>query len=198
VTKGDVPAAPSNVRADNVWSDKVDVAWNDNSRNETGFNVYYSANNGASWVFAGAVAANGTRFRVQGLTAGGRYVFGVQAVNGTEATGIVASAPVTTPAPTPDFTRMSVSSVGRTSFRLNWNYNQSTPDHFEVYIQARGSWRLSENVPRDRSSALIEFEQRNGSRLKAGETYRVRIRAVDSAGRAISDWSEALTVRMAR
>lgn len=198
VTRGDVLAAPSNVRADNVWSDKVDVAWNDNSRNETGFNVYYSTNGGVSWVFAGAAAANATRFRVQGLTAGGRYVFGVQAVNGDETTGVVVSAPVTTPVPTSDFTRMSVSSVGRTSFRLNWNYNRSTPDHFEVYIEARGSWRLSENVPRDRSSALIEFEQRNGSRLKAGETYRVRIRAVDSAGRATSDWSETLTVRMDR
>ena len=197
-TRSEIPAPPSGVRADNVWSDKVDVAWNDNSANETGFRVYYRTAGSSNWVLAGATGANATRFRVQGLRAGVTYVFGVQAMNGNQAGDVVSSGSVTTPVPTPDFSRMSISDVGRTSFRLNWRFNGSTPDHFEVHIEARGTWRLSENVPRDRSSALIEFEQRNGPRLRAGESYRVRIRAVDAAGRATSDWSETLTVWMAR
>lgn len=197
-TRSEIPAPPSAVRADNIWSDKVDLAWSDNSGNETGFQVYYRTAASSNWFFVGATGANATRFRVQGLQAGMTYVFGVQAVNGNQAGDVVSSGSVTTPVPTPDFSRMSISDVGRISFRLNWRYNLSTPDHFEVYIQARGTWRLSEIVPRDRSSALIEFEQRNGSRLRARESYMVRIRAVDAAGRATSDWSEILTVRMAR
>ena len=121
-------------------------------------------------------------------------VFGVQAVTGSTASGIVASASVTT-LPRP---QVSTASVGRTSFTLKWKYSGSNIDHFEVWIEARGAWRPSEDVPSDRSSAMIEFEQRNGGRLKAGEAYRVRMRAVNSAGKATSDWSEELLVRMAR
>ena len=294
-TTGGIPQAPGNVRPDNVWSNKVDVAWDDRSNNESGFRILVSSNGGSNWIEAGVTEANATRFRVEGLDPEKTYVFGVRAINGNEASAIVRSrsvltappaptevrpdnvwartidlawnqvsrtessfrvyssinggaswalvgtadanatrfritnlTPATTyqfvvraagseglselsniatistqvevpppPAPTNPFTRVSVSDVGRTSFRFNWRFNGPTPNRFEVYIEARGTWQRSENVPADRTSALIEFERSGGPRLRAGESYRVKIRAIDPSGRA-SDWSEILTVRMGR
>lgn len=294
-TTGGIPQAPGNVRPDNVWSSKVDVAWDDRSNNESGFRILVSSNGGSNWIEAGVTEANATRFRVEGLDPEKTYVFGVRAINGNEASAIVRSrsvltappapmevrpdnvwartidlawnqvsrtessfrvyssinggaswalvgtadanatrfritnlTPATTyqfvvraagseglselsniatistqvevpppPAPTNPFTRVSVSDVGRTSFRFNWRFNGPTPNRFEVYIEARGTWQRSENVPADRTSALIEFERSGGPRLRAGESYRVKIRAIDPSGRA-SDWSEILTVRMGR
>lgn len=294
-TTGGIPQAPGNVRPDNVWSNKVDVAWDDRSNNESGFRILVSSNGGSNWIEAGVTEANATRFRVEGLDPEKTYVFGVRAINGNEASAIVRSrsvltappaptevrpdnvwartidlawnqvsrtessfrvyssinggaswalvgtadanatrfritnlTPATTyqfvvraagseglselsniatistqvevpppPAPTNPFTRVSVSDVGRTSFRFNWRFNGPTPNRFEVHIEARGTWQRSENVPADRTSALIEFERSGGPRLRAGESYRVKIRAIDPSGRA-SDWSEILTVRMGR
>ncbi len=202
------PPAPTEVRPDNVWARTIDLAWNQVSRTESSFRVYSSINGGASWALVGTADANATRFRITNLTPATTYQFVVRAAGSEGLSELSNIATITTqvevppppppaPAPTNPFTRVSVSDVGRTSFRFNWRFNGPTPNRFEVYIEARGTWQRSENVPADRTSALIEFERSGGPRLRAGESYRVKIRAIDPSGRA-SDWSEILTVRMGR
>lgn len=202
------PPAPTEVRPDNVWARTIDLAWNQVSRTESSFRVYSSINGGASWALVGTADANATRFRITNLTPATTYQFVVRAAGSEGLSELSNIATITTqvevppppppaPAPTNPFTRVSVSDVGRTSFRFNWRFNGPTPNRFEVYIEARGTWQRSEDVPADRTSALIEFERSRGPRLRAGESYRVKIRAIDPSGRA-SDWSEILTVRMGR
>lgn len=202
------PPAPTEVRPDNIWARTIDLAWNQVSRTESSFRVYSSINGGASWALVGTADANATRFRITNLTPATTYQFVVRAAGSEGLSELSNIATITTqvevppppppaPAPTNPFTRVSVSDVGRTSFRFNWRFNGPTPNRFEVYIEARGTWQRSENVPADRTSALIEFERSGGPRLRAGESYRVKIRAIDPSGRA-SDWSEILTVRMGR
>lgn len=198
------PPAPTEVRPDNVWARTIDLAWNQVSRTESSFKVYSSINGGASWALVGTADANATRFRITNLTPATTYQFVVRAAGSEGLSELSNIATISTqvevpppPAPTNPFTRVSVSDVGRTSFRFNWRFNGPTPNRFEVYIEARGTWQRSENVPADRTSALIEFERSGGPRLRAGESYRVKIRAIDPSGRA-SDWSEILTVRMGR
>lgn len=198
------PPAPTEVRPDNVWARTIDLAWNQVSRTESSFRVYSSINGGASWALVGTADANATRFRITNLTPATTYQFVVRAAGSEGLSELSNIATISTqvevpppPAPTNPFTRVSVSDVGRTSFRFNWRFNGPTPNRFEVYIEARGTWQRSEDVPADRTSALIEFERSRGPRLRAGESYRVKIRAIDPSGRA-SDWSEILTVRMGR
>ena len=198
------PPAPTEVRPDNVWARTIDLAWNQVSRTESSFRVYSSINGGASWALVGTADANATRFRITNLTPATTYQFVVRAAGSEGLSELSNIATISTqvevpppPAPTNPFTRVSVSDVGRTSFRFNWRFNGPTPNRFEVYIEARGTWQRSENVPADRTSALIEFERSGGPRLRAGESYRVKIRAIDPSGRA-SDWSEILTARMGR
>ena len=198
------PPAPTEVRPDNVWARTIDLAWNQVSRTESSFRVYSSINGGASWALVGTADANATRFRITNLTPATTYQFVVRAAGSEGLSELSNIATISTqvevpppPAPTNPFTRVSVSDVGRTSFRFNWRFNGPTPNRFEVYIEARGTWQRSEDVPADRTSTLIEFERSRGPRLRAGESYRVKIRAIDPSGRA-SDWSEILTVRMGR
>ncbi len=198
------PPAPTEVRPDNVWARTIDLAWNQVSRTESSFRVYSSINGGASWALVGTADANATRFRITNLTPATTYQFVVRAAGSEGLSELSNIATISTqvevpppPAPTNPFIRVSVSDVGRTSFRFNWRFNGPTPNRFEVYIEARGTWQRSEDVPADRTSALIEFERSRGPRLRAGESYRVKIRAIDPSGRA-SDWSEILTVRMGR
>jgi subtilisin family serine protease/chitodextrinase len=198
------PPAPTEVRPDNIWARTIDLAWNQVSRTESSFRVYSSINGGASWALVGTADANATRFRITNLTPATTYQFVVRAAGSEGLSELSNIATISTqvevpppPAPTNPFTRVSVSDVGRTSFRFNWRFNGPTPNRFEVYIEARGTWQRSEDVPADRTSALIEFERSRGPRLRAGESYRVKIRAIDPSGRA-SDWSEILTVRMGR
>jgi hypothetical protein len=49
VTVATVPAAPSNLTATAVPGWKVNLAWTDNSSNETGFKIQRSSNGGVSW-----------------------------------------------------------------------------------------------------------------------------------------------------
>ena len=89
------------------------------------------------------------------------------------------------------------SSVQRSSFRLSWRSPAKNEDRFEVWVKVDGNWKRSENVPGDRTNALIEYEASGGPRLKAGKAYQVKMRAIDSAGK-VSGWSPEISVRMSR
>ena len=89
------------------------------------------------------------------------------------------------------------SSVQRSSFRLSWRSPAKNEDRFEVWVKVDGNWKRSENVPGDRTNALIEYEASGGPRLKAGKTYQVKIRVFDSAGK-VSGWSPEISVKMSR
>lgn len=60
------PAAPSNLRQVSracATPDRITVAWNDNSNNETGFRIYRRAHNPDTiWALVGAVGANTTQY----------------------------------------------------------------------------------------------------------------------------------------
>jgi hypothetical protein len=59
VTLPAAPAAPSNLRVTAVTQSTVSLAWNDNSANETEFEIQYRLG-GAAWQTAAIVPANTT------------------------------------------------------------------------------------------------------------------------------------------
>ena len=81
-------AAPSEIRIERVDATSVRVTWQDNSSNETGFDIWVREAADASnrWV-AGSVEADVTQFTVsEGLEDGGSYFFfGVQGKGASEA-----------------------------------------------------------------------------------------------------------------
>jgi hypothetical protein len=75
------PAAPSALTAAGVSETRIDLAWKDNSADETGFRIDRKVGNG-SFVEIGQAAGNDKSFSDTGVTAGNSYTYRVRAVNG--------------------------------------------------------------------------------------------------------------------
>lgn len=73
------PTAPSNMSAYSYSGKRISVYWNDNSNNETGFNVYRW--NGSSWSKIATLGANVTSYTNYGLLGGQTYYYTVEAYN---------------------------------------------------------------------------------------------------------------------
>lgn len=93
---GNAPAAPSNLRATALSSTEVDLEWNDNSNNETGFRVEGRAGSGA-FQDLGGVGAGATGAVITNLTPGTAYTFRVRARNANGDSPYSNQATVTTP-----------------------------------------------------------------------------------------------------
>jgi len=72
------PAKPRNLRARATGPNSIQLAWDDRSDNESGFNIY----DGKVWV--GKTNADQTSYTVRGLAAGSYHCYQVSAFNGSE------------------------------------------------------------------------------------------------------------------
>jgi len=103
---GSAPGAPWNAVATAASTSQIDVVWQDNSSNESGFEVHRSTT-GASGAFTlrASLAANTSAYSDTGLTASTQYCYKVRAYqtksSKTYFSAFSAIACVTTPAPPP-------------------------------------------------------------------------------------------------
>jgi RHS repeat-associated protein len=129
-----LPAAPTALRAQLVSASQVDLAWTDNSLDETGFRAERSADGGSTWspIAACAVAARQTSCSdPQTLTAGIAYRYRVQAFNA--AGGSPYSNVVTldlTPLPAPTALSGDAESTGVVSLR--WLSTATSEQGFRI------------------------------------------------------------------
>ena len=77
-----LPAAPTNLTATAVSSQRIDIAWNDASNNEYGFRIE-RANASGPFSEIAVVAANQTSYQITGLSPESNYKFKVRACNAT-------------------------------------------------------------------------------------------------------------------
>ena len=93
VTQPPPPSAPGNLTAMTVSRTQINLAWTDNSGNETGFNVERSTD-GVTFTKVTTTAAGVTTYANTKLTAGKAYYYRVRSINatGTSAPSNVASA----------------------------------------------------------------------------------------------------------
>lgn len=80
-TTGTVPAAPSLLKATAVSYNKINLAWTDNSNNETGFEIYRSTSYTGTYTTIATVGAGVTSYSDAGLTAATPYYYKVKAIN---------------------------------------------------------------------------------------------------------------------
>lgn len=81
VTPGEIPQAPTNLRASVISTTSVTLSWTDTSVNESGFNIERSTDNGTTWTRIAQTAPNSTKYRNTGLTRRTTYQYRVQAYN---------------------------------------------------------------------------------------------------------------------
>ncbi len=94
-----VPANPSNLRTEEIQSTSLVLRWNDNSNNETGFDIEISEGS-SDFNLLASTNANASAYNVYNLTASTSYQFRVKAVNSEGASGYSNVASATTSAPT--------------------------------------------------------------------------------------------------
>jgi hypothetical protein len=107
VTVATIPAAPSNLTATVVSGTQVNLAWVDNSSNETGLTIQRSSNGGSSWTQIATVGQSITAYSDNTVSKRKTYQYRVAAYNatGTSAWSNVITA--TTPSKTPQRTAIT-------------------------------------------------------------------------------------------
>ena len=122
-----VPAAPTALAATAVSATQINLAWTDNSNNETGFTI--EKLNGATGSVITTLAANSTSYSDVNLTPGTAYSYRVNAVNAVGPSAYTSTATATTQSvivtQTPPFAPYYLSAVANSSTQvtLNWYDN---------------------------------------------------------------------------
>jgi fibronectin type 3 domain-containing protein len=188
---GAVPVDPTNLLATVVSATQVDLTWTDNALNETGYVVERSDNGGAFAQIA-ALGADAVSYSDLTVGAGNTYAYRVAATNAAGPSGYSNESSVTIALPEAPV-NLSATSVTRTGFTLNWEYQFTQPDGFEVQVATNASFssivQSFPDVNADQTSLVLNGLTRN-------KNYAVRIRAINAVG--LGPWSTTLQVRTAR
>ncbi len=183
------PSAPSHLTPANVWSERIDLNWRDNSNDETEFRVAISTNGGASWNNAAVVEANRTNARIDGLQPNTTYWFKVRAGNPygySEYCDIIAV--TTRQAPPRAPSNLHRANVWARTIDVNWNDNSDNEVEFEIQISTAGSggpWTPKTWRPVNSTGGRI-------SDLQPNRRYWIRVGARNAEG---ISWSNVIEER---
>jgi len=103
-----VPEAPSNLDAVASSASQIDLSWQDNSGNETGFKLERSLDGMAPWAAIATLPGNSTNFQDSGVSPGTTYYYRVLSYNTTGSSGYSNTAAATTDNP-PQFVDQTAS-----------------------------------------------------------------------------------------
>lgn len=118
-----VPAAPSDLTAVAFSRTRVDLAWTDNSTNETRFKIERSYNNGRTWSQIASVAANVTSYSDTRVGPRRTYSYRVRAYNTSGNSAYSNVATVTTPSNSEPF-----SAAGSMSLATGAGWSLASPE----------------------------------------------------------------------
>jgi len=174
-TTGVMPVAPSNLTATVVSSSRIDLTWDDNSSNETGF-IIERKKAGGSYTQITTVGANATSYIDTGLANNTKYYYRVRAYNSSSNSTYSNEVNATTgtvPAAPSDLIATVLSS---TKIMLTWDDNSSNETGFIIERKKAG-----------RSYTQIATVDANtttytNSGLTNNTKYYYRVRAYNSNG----------------
>lgn len=188
-----VPAAPSGVAATLTTTTQLNLAWTDNSVNETNFSILRSPNGASSWTIVGTVNANVTTYANTGLTCNTTYYYAVRAYNAngnSPFSNIIQATTLACPAPAPAAPSNLTSPAARqTEATLNWVDNSNNETGFKIERSPNGSTGWAEI---DTVAAGVTTYLNTG--LTCNTRYSYRVRATNASGdSAYSNAVDALT-----
>ena len=182
------PTAPSALSAVAVNSNRVDLAWTDNSGNETGFTIERAlVTNGVTGPFTAidGVGANIKTYTDPTVSPSTTYAYRVFAFNGAGNSQPSNVATVTTPAPPPvapsNLTATLLLNPNRA--QLSWRDNSNNENLFQIWRSTNnGAFALVGTVNRSgaqrtATGGTVTFTNNN---LTAGSTYAYYVIAVNT------------------
>ena len=173
------PAVPLALTASVVNANRVDLAWQDNSGNETGFRIERSVN-GATFALLASVGANAKTYNDTTTVAGTVYEYRVVATGAASNSGASNVAAATTPGgagtvPAAPSNFTAVKQTG-TSVKTTWADNSSNETGFRVERRYRDwVWETLATV----GSNVLTYTD---TTAYSGAAYEYRVIALGSAG----------------
>ncbi len=185
-----VPAAPSNLSLSVQSATQINLAWRDNSNNESGFYIE-RATAGGSYSQIASVAANITTYNSGSLTGSTSYSYRVRAHNSAGnsgytpvATAQTQAAPVAPNAPS----ALSLTVASSTQINLSWMDNANNETGF--YIERSADGTSFTQI----AAASANATTYSSSGLTANSRYYYRVRAYNATGNsAYSNTANATT-----
>jgi hypothetical protein len=165
------PAAPSGLSATAVSDRRIDLAWTDNSTDESGFSIERSSDAGGSWSLLSTTAPNQTTYTdASGLAGGTSYTYRVSACNAAGCTAAASTATATTAPEAPS--GLSASAPSATQVDLAWSDNSTDETGFEVERSTNGGQSWS-----NLHTAAAGTTTFTDTGVSAGTSYDYRVRA---------------------
>lgn len=127
---GQLPSAPTNLRTTAVDSSRIQLNWNDNSNNESGFKIY----DGGTLI--ATVGANVVSYTATGLAANSYHCYQIHAYNSLGNSSWTDWSCATTPSsgqPPAAPSNLRAAALDSTRIQLNWNDNSSNEAGFKIY-----------------------------------------------------------------
>jgi len=136
ISAGNIPAAPTGLIATAAGSSSINLAWVDNSSDETGFLIERSTG-GNSFVQIASVGATVTSYTDIGLDASTTYVYRVRAANNAGDSGYTLPASATTAATAANApatpTNLVATPEGQNQINLTWTDNSGGAASFVLF-----------------------------------------------------------------
>ena len=173
VTGLGAPAAATGLMATATDPTTVDLAWDDNSNDETGFDIEHRKNGLGAWTSAPGAAANDRAATVSGLAPSTVYEFRVNARNGS---GAAPGVPVSLTMPPREPQQVGVQAMDATSALVIWV--DRTRDETGFRVEQRtggGAWSVAETTDPG-------LEQATLAGLATSTQYQVRVTAISASG----------------
>jgi hypothetical protein len=180
------PAPPTDLVATAASGTEIDLAWSDNSGDETSFQVQRRTRDidgiWSSYVVVASPAANATSHSDTGLSEGTRYRYRIRACNAGGCSAWAASNQVTTPiAPPAAPSHLTATVLSATEILLGWTDESDNESHFRLQRRMRnsdGTWGSYSAL----ASPPLDATTFTDSSVAAGARYQYRIRACNLGG----------------
>ncbi|MBS1606367.1 MAG: T9SS type A sorting domain-containing protein, partial [Bacteroidetes bacterium] len=176
---GTPPVAPSNLVATAATAKKINLTWQDNSNNETGFQVFRSTSAGGTYLAVATVKPGTTSYGDSTLNASTTYYYKVCAIDqaGSSAyTSIASSTTLVLPGLPAAPGSLSGVVKGPTAISLSWKNNANNATAFEVWRSAGSNtnYELAAKTPVATSNM--------DTGLTKSTVYYYKVRAVNEGG----------------
>jgi hypothetical protein len=172
------PVAPGNLSAIAISSNRIDLAWSDNSTNEDGFAIERSAD-GVNFSQITTVAANLTSYSNTGLTASKTYSYRVRAFSNAGFSGYsnVASATTTALGAAPAApANLAATPVSKSQINLVWADLANNETGFKIERSTDGTTFIQVGTV---GANVTSFASTG---LQGNKNYYYRVRASNSYG----------------
>ncbi|MDB5173535.1 MAG: hypothetical protein JWN51_2308, partial [Phycisphaerales bacterium] len=183
---GVTPTAPSNLAGVASSGTQINLTWNDNSNNETGFDLERMVVGNGTFqpIGGGPLAPNTTSFMDTGLTPGVTYAYEIRALNFGGNSAYVPQPPLQITAPLPPNKPTNAVVTGTTTGQISlaWQDNSNNEEGFRILRENSISGGFNQIALLPPNTTTFTDTGTQASPLTAGTEYEYHIQAFNVAG----------------